>query len=160
MSISIRSATSADAKVIADFNNRMAMETEGNALSNDLIVPGVSALLHDATKGRYWVAVAEESIVGQIMVTYEWSDWRNGMLWWIQSVYVHEDFRRRGIFSALYRHVESLAAAEADVRGLRLYVEEENRGAQKTYESLGMSVTGYRVMETIFEQGAKRGRIQ
>ncbi len=154
MSISIRSATSADSRVIADFNNRMAMETENETLDNNLIVPGVSALLHDASKGRYWVALAEDRIVGQIMVTYEWSDWRNGMLWWIQSVYVHEDFRRRGIFSALYRHVKSLAAAEADVRGLRLYVEEENRGAQKTYEALGMSVTGYRVMETIFEQGA------
>jgi ribosomal protein S18 acetylase RimI-like enzyme len=130
------------------------METENETLDNNLIVPGVSALLHDASKGRYWVALAEDRIVGQIMVTYEWSDWRNGMLWWIQSVYVHEDFRRRGIFSALYRHVESLAAAEADVRGLRLYVEGENRGAQKTYEALGMSVTGYRVMETIFEQGA------
>lgn len=154
MSISIRSATSADSRVIADFNNRMAMETENETLDNNLIVPGVSALLHDASKGRYWVALAEDRIVGQIMVNYEWSDWRNGMLWWIQSVYVHEDFRRRGIFSALYRHVESLAAAEADVRGLRLYVEGENRGAQKTYEALGMSVTGYRVMETIFEQGA------
>lgn len=162
MSISIRSATSADSRVIADFNNRMAMETENETLDNNLIVPGVSALLDDATKGRYWVALAEDRIVGQIMVTYEWSDWRNGMLWWIQSVYVHEDFRRRGIFSALYRHVESLAAAEADVRGLRLYVEEENRGAQKTYEALGMSVTGYRVMETIFEKRSKtkRGRIQ
>ncbi len=150
MSISIRSATSADAELIADFNNRLAMETEDRTLNNDLIVPGVDALLHDAAKGRYWVALVEDRIVGQIGVTYEWSDWRNGMLWWIQSVYVHEDFRRRGIFSALYRHVESLAAAEADVRGLRLYLEKENRGAQKTYESLGMSVTGYRVMETIF----------
>ncbi len=73
------------------------------------------------------------------------------MLWWIESVYVHEDFRRRGIFTALYRHVESLAAAEPDVRGLRLYVEEENRRAQKTYESLGMAITGYRVMESIFK---------
>ena len=154
MSISIRSATSADAKVIADFNNRLAMETEDETLNNNLIVPGVSAVLHDATKGRYWVAATEDRVVGQIMVTYEWSDWRNGMLWWIDSVYVHEDFRRRGIFSALYRHVESLAAAEPDVRGLRLYVEEENRRAQKTYESLGMAVTGYRVMESIFEKGS------
>lgn len=159
MSISIRSATSADARVIVDFNNRLAMETEGETLNSDLIVPGVSAVLHDATKGRYWVAVTEDRIVGQIMVTYEWSDWRNGMLWRIESVYVHENFRRSGIFSALYRHVESLAAAAPDVRGLRLYVEEENRQAQKTYESLGMAVTGYRVMESIFEK-AKRGRIQ
>jgi ribosomal protein S18 acetylase RimI-like enzyme len=158
MSISIRSATSADAELIADFNNRLAMETEDRTLNNDLIVPGVDALLHDAAKGRYWVALAEDRIVGQIGVTYEWSDWRNGMLWWIQSVYVHEDFRRRGIFSALYRHVESLAAAEANVRGLRLYLEKENRGAQKTYESLGISVTGYRVMETIFEKGSDQAK--
>jgi ribosomal protein S18 acetylase RimI-like enzyme len=158
VNISIRSATSADAELIAEFNNRLAMETEDRTLNNDLIVPGVDALLHDAAKGRYWVALAEDRIVGQIGVTYEWSDWRNGMLWWIQSVYVHEDFRRRGIFSALYRHVESLAAAEANVRGLRLYLEKENRGAQKTYESLGISVTGYRVMETIFEKGSDQAK--
>ena len=94
MSISIRSATSADSRVIADFNDRMAMETENETLDNNLIVPGVSALLHDASKGRYWVALAEDRIVGQIMVTYEWSDWRNGPLWWMKIFAGEEYFPR------------------------------------------------------------------
>ena len=106
-------------------------------------------LLEDSTKGRYWVAESAGKVVGQIMVTYEWSDWRNGTLWWIQSVYVHPDYRRMGVFSTLYRYVESVAH-ENHVRGLRLYVECNNRRAQKTYEALGMVNPNYQVMETIF----------
>lgn len=83
------------------------------------------------------------------MVTYEWSDWRNGVLWWIQSVYVHPDFRRKGVFSALYRNVQSLALSTDDVRGLRLYVEHNNKNAQQTYQTLGMINPGYIVMESI-----------
>ena len=104
----------------------------------------------DHSKGRYWVAEADGMIVGQIMVTYEWSDWRNGMIWWIQSVYVHGDYRRSGVFSALYRHVETLAKQDPRVCGIRLYVERGNRRAQRTYASLGMVMTDYQVMQTIF----------
>ena len=107
-------------------------------------------MLADRSKGQYWVAEADGRVVGQIMVTYEWSDWRNGNVWWIQSVYVHGDYRRRGVFSALYRHVESLARQDSHVRGIRLYVEHENTRAQQTYQSLGMKMTDYRVMQTIF----------
>ena len=150
MNLEIRDALPADADTIADFNSRMAEETEGRPLDPRLIGPGVAALLADDAKGRYWVAADGGQIVGQIMVTYEWSDWRNGLLWWIQSVYIHPDYRRKGVFSALYRHVESLARAADGVRGLRLYVENDNERAQNTYRALGMTDPRYRVMEAIF----------
>jgi ribosomal protein S18 acetylase RimI-like enzyme len=150
LDVSIRDATSADAAIIADFNASLAFESEDMRLDPELVGPGVKALLRDPSKGRYWMAEAAGRIVGQIMVTYEWSDWRNGMIWWIQSVYVHGDYRRSGVFSALYRHVESLARQDAQVCGIRLYVEHENARAQRTYESLGMNMTDYRVMQSMF----------
>lgn len=149
MEIRIRNAVPADGATIAEYNSRMAEETDGRALDQDIIGPGVAALLADASKGRYWIAESGGQVVGQLMVTYEWSDWRNGTLWWIQSVYVHPDFRRKGVFSALYRHVESLAVAEPEVFGLRLYVEHNNERAQRTYEALGMVKPSYIVMESI-----------
>ena len=152
MGISIRNAAMTDAAIIASNNSLMAEETEGRTLDPDIIGPGVAALLADPGKGRYWVAEAAGQIVGQLMVTYEWSDWRNGTLWWIQSVYIAPDFRRQGVFSALYHHVESLAAAEPEVCGLRLYVEDNNHRAQRTYEALGMVKPGYVVMESTFEK--------
>jgi GNAT superfamily N-acetyltransferase len=118
MTIEIRAAELADGDLIASFNSHMALETEGKALSADSIGPGVMAILTDRTKGRYWMAEANGVTISQLMVTYEWSDWRNGTIWWIQSVYVHPDWRRKGVFSALYRHVESLVAAEPSVIGL------------------------------------------
>lgn len=147
--IRIRDASPADGAIVADYNSRMAEETEGRTLDPNLIGPGVAALLADANKGRYWVAECGGELVGQLMVTYEWSDWRNGNLWWIQSVYVHPDFRRNGVFSALYRHVESLAQAEPGVCGLRLYVDKNNKQAQQTYNELGMMEPGYVVMESM-----------
>ena len=118
MTFEIRAAEQADGGSIARFNSHMALETEGKELPDDIIAPGVMALLTDRTKGRYWVAEADGRTIGQLMVTHEWSDWRNGTIWWIQSVYVHPDWRRKGVFSALYRHVESLVAAEPSVIGL------------------------------------------
>jgi ribosomal protein S18 acetylase RimI-like enzyme len=150
MDLQIRNALEFDAEQIAEFNSRIALETEGKRLAREIVVPGVEAMLADRSKGQYWVAEADGRVVGQIMVTYEWSDWRNGNVWWIQSVYVHGDYRRRGVFSALYRHVESLARQDSKVRGIRLYVEHENTRAQQTYQSLGMKMTDYRVMQTIF----------
>ena len=148
--LSIRDANASDAEIIADYNARLALESEGMRLDPGLVGPGVRTLLRDASKGRYWMAEADGRVVGQIMVTYEWSDWRNGMIWWIQSVYVHGDYRRTGVFSALYRHVESLARKDPDVCGIRLYVEHENERAQRTYQSLGMKMTDYRVMQSMF----------
>lgn len=149
MDIHIRDATSADQPVIANFNSQLAAETEGRILNEELIGHGVAALLADRTKGRYWLAVIDGQIAGQMMVTYEWSDWRNGMLWWIQSVYVPAQFRRRGVFSAMYEHVASLVRADKDACGIRLYVEKSNLHAQDTYRNLGMIKPGYEVMESI-----------
>ena len=150
MDLQIREALDSDAGQIAEFNSRLAYETEGTRLAPDVIGPGVEAMLADPAKGRYWVAMADGRVVGQIMVTYEWSDWRNGNIWWIQSVYVHGDYRRSGVFSSLYRHVESLARQNPRVCGIRLYVERGNARAQRTYQSLGMDMTDYRVMQSIF----------
>ena len=152
MTLIIRDATTDDCATIASYNSQMSEETEGKALDSDTIRAGVAALLADRSKGRYWVAVDGDSLAGQIMVTYEWSDWRNGMLWWIQSVYVAPGYRRQGVFTALYRHVRQLAEASGNAAGLRLYVEQDNARAQATYESLGMSMTGYRIMQELFRR--------
>lgn len=152
MQITVREAAPEDVDAIAAGNARMAVETEGRTLDPAVLNPGVRALFDDAAKGRYWVAEAEDRVVGQLMITWEWSDWRNGTMWWIQSVYVDPAFRRRGVFSSLYRHVERLAADDPDCCGLRLYVERDNARAQQTYAALGMDVAGYLVMETDFSR--------
>ncbi len=149
MTVNIRDATQADQPLIVDFNTRLADETEGKALNQSLLAPGVTAILADVKKGRYWIAMVDDEPVGQIMVTYEWSDWRNGMLWWIQSVYITAQFRRKGVFSALFTHLESLVRADPNACGIRLYVENGNRRAQDTYRKLGFTEPGYLVMETI-----------
>lgn len=149
MQFIIRDATLDDATTIADYNSRMAEETEGRALRPDVIGPGVSRVLRNSARGRYWVAESGNVIVGQLMVTYEWSDWRNATIWWIQSVYVPPECRRKGVFSALYQHVESMAKAEPGVCGLRLYAENDNHRAQETYKALGMVKTSYLVMESM-----------
>lgn len=156
MDIVVREAVPGDGPLIAEFNANMAVETEGRNLDPDLIGPGVAALLDDSTKGRYWLAEHDGVAIGQIMVTYEWSDWRNGMLWWIQSVYIAQENRRQGVFSTLYQHVESLARASDDVCGLRLYVENKNTRAQETYLALGMIRPGYQVMEIDFSKEKER----
>jgi ribosomal protein S18 acetylase RimI-like enzyme len=153
MELTVRDALPEDAAVLVAYNSAMAEETEGKSLHPDKIGPGVANLLTDNRRGRYWVAESGGAVVGQIMVTYEWSDWRNGNLWWIQSVYVHPDWRRKGVFSALYHHVESLASADPDAIGLRLYVEENNTRAQRTYAALGMVKPRYLVMEALFGHG-------
>jgi ribosomal protein S18 acetylase RimI-like enzyme len=145
----IRPGAPRDAETIADFNAAMAQETEHLTLDRPTLLAGVRAALADVSKARYFVADAGGRVVGQLMLTREWSDWRNGDIWWIQSVYVARDFRGRGVFKALYRHVQQLARV-AGAAGLRLYVEKENGAAQKTYESLGMSLTHYLVMEELF----------
>jgi GNAT superfamily N-acetyltransferase len=156
MNILVKDAGPDDGPIIAEFNSRLAVETEDHVLDPDLIGPGVAALLQDATKGRYWLAEHNGQVIGQIGVTYEWSDWRNGMLWWIQSVYISQEMRRQGVFATLYRHVESLARATKGVCGLRLYVKKNNLRAQETYLALGMSRPGYQVMEIDFTKDQER----
>jgi len=143
----IRYANLADADTIARFNQAMAMETENKVLEDEVINTGVRALMENPRNGFYVVAVVDGVPAASLMVTSEWSDWRNGFFWWIQSVYVDIDFRRRGLFSAMYRFVKNEAAKRADVCGFRLYVEQENVGAQKTYEYLGLERTAYVLYE-------------
>jgi ribosomal protein S18 acetylase RimI-like enzyme len=132
--------------MIISFNTAMALETESLSLDQELISPGVCAVLSDERKGIYFVAEIEGKIAGQMMITFEWSDWRNGTIWWIQSVYVPTGFRRQGVFKSLYQYVRE-EARKADVVALRLYVERDNKAAQKTYESLGMHLSHYLLME-------------
>jgi len=143
----IRYANLADADTIARFNQAMALETEDKILEDEVINTGVRALMENPRDGFYVVAVVDGVRAASLMVTSEWSDWRNGFFWWIQSVYVDIDFRRRGLFSAMYRFVKNEAAKRADVCGFRLYVEQENVSAQKTYEYLGLERTSYVLYE-------------
>ena len=146
----IRSARATDADIIADFNARLAWETERRRLNRPRVHRGVRALLKDKTKGTYYIAEIEGQLAGQLLITFEWSDWRNGNFWWIQSVYVAPEFRERGVFRALYAHVHKLAKSRRDVCGLRLYVETENTRAQSAYARLGMKQAHYRMFETDF----------
>jgi GNAT superfamily N-acetyltransferase len=148
--VSIRQPGAADAPVIAESNARLAQETEHLELDPILLRAGVDAVLSDPAKGTYWVAEAGGEVVGQLMITYEWSDWRNGVFWWIQSVYVRPDWRSRGVFKALYQHVLQLARNRVDVCGLRLYVERDNRRAQQAYQRLGLHPASYDLYEVDF----------
>ena len=147
MTLTIRRATPADAAVLVAFNTAIAWETEHKRLDPAVLAAGVRAVLADPARGFYTVAERGGEVVGQMMVTYEWSDWRNGWFWWIQSVYVSADARRGGVFRALYRAIEQEAAADPTVIGLRLYFETENARAQATYRALGMADTPYGMME-------------
>ena len=147
MTLTIRRGVPPDAKTVADMNSRMALETEGKTLDPDTVAAGVLAALSDASRGLYFIAEKDGSVVGQAMITFEWSDWRNGWMWWIQSVYVKAEARRQGVFKALYQHIVEAAKAAADVAGIRLYVEEENHTAQQTYLSLGMQRMTYLMLE-------------
>lgn len=145
--MTVRPATLDDAPTIVGFNMALAAETEDKALDSETLAAGVARVLADDQLGRYFVAELDGSIVGQMMVTYEWSDWRNGMIWWIQSVYVDGRARRSGVFTELYESLEKAARTTRDVVGIRLYVENENQRAQVTYRALDFVEPGYRVME-------------
>jgi GNAT superfamily N-acetyltransferase len=148
--ILIRPSNPADAPVIAGFNARLAQETEHLQLDPARLRAGVDAVLADANKGAYWVAEAAGEVVGQLMITFEWSDWRNGSFWWIQSVYVRADWRLRGVFKALYQHVHQQARSRNEVCGLRLYVERDNQRARQLYQRLGLRPTSYELYEVDF----------
>jgi GNAT superfamily N-acetyltransferase len=153
----IRPARWEDAEVIVRFNCALALETEGRVLERFRIDPGVRAVLRDGTKGRYLVAEWWGSVVGQLMLTFEWSDWRNGMFWWIQSVYVEPGYRGRGVFTAMYRAVEKAALESGDSCGVRLYMEHHNETARRTYRRLGMVDAGYEVLELDFTRAVSPG---
>jgi ribosomal protein S18 acetylase RimI-like enzyme len=152
-SLSIRHATYADIPTLVEWNAAMAWETETRRLDPDVLAHGVAAVLDEPRRGFYLVAERDGESLGGLLVTYEWSDWRNGDFWWIQSVYVKPAARRDGVFRALYADVER-RAGEAGAVGLRLYVETENTRAQRTYESLGMQRCHYAMYEREFVPAA------
>jgi GNAT superfamily N-acetyltransferase len=143
--VSIRRANTSDHAVLVEFNRRMAWETEQKRLDVEVLTQGVAAIVADPAKGFYLVAERGGDVIGQLMISSEWSDWRNGFFWWIQSVYVREDARRQGVFQCLYREVERSARKAGHVIGIRLYVERDNAAARRTYEKLGMKEEAYRI---------------
>ena len=145
--MTVRAAVLTDVEFLVDGNARMAMETESLELDRARLRAGVEAVFADAGRGFYLIAEVEGERAGQMMITYEWSDWRNGVFWWIQSVYTVPELRGRGAFKALYASVEAMARERGGVCGLRLYVEAHNETAQATYRRCGMSETVYRMFE-------------
>jgi ribosomal protein S18 acetylase RimI-like enzyme len=148
--LKIRLAESGDKATIVAANLALARETEDKTLDEAAVSGGVDALLTDASLGRYYLAERDGRIVGQLGLTWEWSDWRNGLFWWIQSVYVAREARGSGIFRALYEFVAGAARDERNVAGLRLYVDKNNERAANVYRRLGMRVTHYDMLEVDF----------
>ncbi len=148
--VTIRPATLADLEVLVRFSAAMARETEGRALDLKRLRKGVRAVLASKRHGRYLVAESGAAVVGQLLLTSEWSDWRNGVFWWIQSVYVEPSARRRGVYQTLHKHVVREARERGDVCGVRLYVEKDNVAARTAYAGLGMTATAYRIYEQDF----------
>jgi GNAT superfamily N-acetyltransferase len=150
MNVIVRPARMEDAAVIAEFNGKLASESEGKALDPKTVLAGVKALLGDSAKGRYFVATRDGQVVGQAAVSFEWSDWRNGWLWWLQSVYVHSEHRSQGIFRLIHAAIRDAAKAE-HVVGLRLYVDGANSAGMAVYRSVGMQRTRYLIYEEMLQ---------
>lgn len=153
--VRVKRATIADVDTIVDFNTAMARETENIILPRQRLTDGVTSILEDSTKGFYVVAESDGRVVGQMMITYEWSDWRNGFFWWIQSVYVLSSHRRMGVFRSLFEYVKRMAENELNVCGLRLYVASENHPAKQAYQNLDMEKSHYELYEMSFDERAE-----
>jgi GNAT superfamily N-acetyltransferase len=146
-SVRFREARPPDRDAIVDFQLAMARETEDVALDRGICSKGVEAVFGDPSLGRYFVAEDGGAIAGSLLITYEWSDWRNGVVWWIQSVYVTPEMRRQRVYAGLYEYVKSFAEGDPHVRGIRLYVDRRNGSAQQVYSRLGMNGEHYQVFE-------------
>jgi len=153
LAICVRPASPTDLDVLVEFNAALARETENRALDVDTLRRGVGALLADEGKGRYFVAEREGAVAGALCITYEWSDWRDAVFWWIQSVYVRPQAREQKVFATLYRFIEQAARDTAGVCGVRLYVDHDNVRAQSVYSALGMRESHYRFFEIDFVLG-------
>ena len=150
MNVQVRRATPADAESIAACNAAIARETENVQLDPQRLRLGVNAILSDPAKGFYTVAEAEGRVGGQMMITFEWSDWRHGTFWWVQSVYVLPEYRKQGVYRRIYEQVLEEAKARNDVCGVRLYVDKGNRAAQQVYQRLGLHPAQYAMYEVDF----------
>jgi ribosomal protein S18 acetylase RimI-like enzyme len=147
MDIKIRPGLLFDIQTIADFQVKMAFETENMKLDPPTVIKGVTAVLDDPSKGKYWLAELNGVVVGSLLTIPEWSDWRNGTVLWIHSVYVPPEHRKLGIFKKLYTHLKTMVETSPELRGLRLYVDKTNVPAQKVYEALGMNGEHYHLFE-------------
>jgi ribosomal protein S18 acetylase RimI-like enzyme len=156
MPVSIRPARATDLEFLVDGNARLAAETKGRELDRELLAEGVALALADEHKGRYYVADDGEEPIGLLFLTREWSDWRAGWFWWIQSLYVVPESRRGGVFSALWQHVLADARRDPEVCGIRLYVDQHNDAAMAVYERIGMFDAGYRMYEVDFTHPGHR----
>jgi len=145
--IDYREGTPSDVSVIVDFQVAMARETEELDLDRDICTRGVQGVFDDPSRGRYFLAESDGTVIASLMITYEWSDWRNGNVWWIQSVYVVPSFRGQRVYAGLYSHVQRLVQADDGIRGIRLYVDRRNVSAQSVYTKLGMNGEHYQVFE-------------
>lgn len=145
--IHVRPAARRDHRTIVAFQCRLAHETENLTLDENIVAAGVRTVLDDPARGGYWLAELNGQVVGCLLTLPEWSDWRNGTVLWIHSVYVRPEFRRRGVFRALYQHVARIVEGDDSLKGLRLYVDRRNRAARKTYEALGMDGEHYQLYE-------------
>ncbi len=145
----IRISTIKDVQIIVTFNLALARESEGLELDPHQVSKGVEAVFNDPAKGFYLLAVQERKPIGQLLITKEWSDWRNGYFWWIQSVYVKPEYRHGGVYRALHEYVKNLAKEEGNVCGIRLYVEQENQAAQKVYRKVGLEPSRYLLFEAM-----------
>jgi GNAT superfamily N-acetyltransferase len=151
LKINIRKGIPADQETIARFQQAMANETENIRLDQEILSRGIRAIFNDPGKGQYFVAEFEDKIVASLMTTFEWSDWRNSTVWWLQSVYVLPEFRKQGIFRKMYEHVKSEVEKRPDVGGIRLYMVYSNTVAASTYEAVGMDGERYRMFEWMKE---------
>ena len=133
MHVEIRKAQKSDCNSIVQFQEEMAWDTEHYKLDHDTVLHGVEAVLNNSALGVYYVAILNEELAGSLLTTYEWSDWRNGTVLWIQSVYVAPPYRNRGIYRALYNHIKSMVIKDESLKGIRLYVDESNRTAHEVY---------------------------
>jgi len=149
--MNIKVADESNLNDLVAFNQAMALETEGKQLDEGVLIQGVARVFKDRSCGFYLVAEEGGQIIGGLLVTYEWSDWRNGWFWWIQSVYVTPEYRGKGVYSKLHEYVIEMARKNTDVRGLRLYVEKQNSVAQKVYRNIGMSETYYLMYEQMID---------
>lgn len=145
--MNIRKALNKDIDVIARYNYNLAYETENKILDMNILTRGVEAIIKDENKGIYHVCEINGEVVGQIMYTFEWSDWRNGTFLWIQSAYVNKEFRGMGVFKALYKFIRDIADNDNNICVIRLYVEKENTIAKKTYKNIGMKECNYYIYE-------------
>lgn len=143
----VRNANKDDISAIVQFQLLMAAETEDVELDKDTVTNGVTAVINDPTKGRYYVAEKKGKVIGSLLTTFEWSDWRNGTVLWIQSVYILPEYRRKGVYSNMYKHIKNLVLKDENLNGIRLYADKDNEVAHKTYLKLGMNPDHYVTFE-------------